>query len=216
MNLDDLMAVWRSQDAAPLHGVNETLLRLALRQDEAKVQAQRRLESRIIYVMSAGLIAGMAVFFIMIFGMLFFNDDDVITAWDFAIPIVGATAAVVVSVALHRTRRAQALREQHFGESLRDQLGRRIAQLDDEATRGTRAASLLLGAIFVGAAAILVASIRVNLEPNETFGWVRIVRVILAIALMWAAGVWAQRRPVKRDVLPRQRRLEALLKELDA
>ena len=23
MNLDDLMAVWRSQDAAPLHGVNE-------------------------------------------------------------------------------------------------------------------------------------------------------------------------------------------------
>ena len=23
MNLDDLMEVWRSQDAAPLHGVNE-------------------------------------------------------------------------------------------------------------------------------------------------------------------------------------------------
>ena len=38
MNLDDLMAVWRSQDAAPLHGVNETLLRLALRQDEAKLR----------------------------------------------------------------------------------------------------------------------------------------------------------------------------------
>jgi hypothetical protein len=36
MNLDALMEVWRSQDAAPLHGINETLLRLALRQDEAK------------------------------------------------------------------------------------------------------------------------------------------------------------------------------------
>ena len=38
MNLDDLMAVWQSQDAAPLHGVNETLLQLALRQDEAKLR----------------------------------------------------------------------------------------------------------------------------------------------------------------------------------
>ena len=44
MNLDDLMEVWRSQDASPLHGVNETLLRLALRQDEAKLRAQRRTE----------------------------------------------------------------------------------------------------------------------------------------------------------------------------
>ena len=44
MNLDDLMEVWRSQDAAPLHGANETLLRLALRQDEANLQKSRRLE----------------------------------------------------------------------------------------------------------------------------------------------------------------------------
>ena len=34
MNLDELMAVWKSQDAAPLHGVNQTLLHLTLRQDE--------------------------------------------------------------------------------------------------------------------------------------------------------------------------------------
>ena len=49
MNLDDLMEVWRSQDAAPLHGVNETLLRLALQQDEAKLRAQRRREDWITY-----------------------------------------------------------------------------------------------------------------------------------------------------------------------
>lgn len=45
MNLDDLMEVWRSQDAAPLHGVNKTLLRLALRQDEATLPRKRRLEA---------------------------------------------------------------------------------------------------------------------------------------------------------------------------
>ena len=41
MNLDELMSVWRSQDAAPLHGLNETQLRLALRQNEAKRQDSR-------------------------------------------------------------------------------------------------------------------------------------------------------------------------------
>ena len=40
MNLDDLMAVWKSQDAAPLHDVNKTLLHLALRQDEARLQKE--------------------------------------------------------------------------------------------------------------------------------------------------------------------------------
>ena len=42
MNLDELMVVWQSQDAAPLHGVDKTLLHLALRQDEAKLQKERR------------------------------------------------------------------------------------------------------------------------------------------------------------------------------
>ena len=53
MNLDDLMEVWRSQDASPLHGVNETLLRLALRQDEAKLQRWRRGWRWFIYVLDA-------------------------------------------------------------------------------------------------------------------------------------------------------------------
>ncbi len=217
MNLDDLMEVWRSQDTAPLHGVNETLLRLALRQDEAKLQAQRRLESRIIYVMSAGAIAGMAIFFVMIFGMLFYNDDDVIIGWDLAIPIVGAAAALVMSVHLSVTRRAQAQREQRFGESLRDQLGRRIAQLDDQATRVARLPSVLLIAMFVCVTAILLAGMRVNLEPNEPFDrWGPFVRMILFFAITLVAIVWAGRRSMQRDVLPRKRRLEALLKDLDA
>ena len=54
MNLDELMAVWQSQDAAPLHGVNKTLLHLALRQDEAKRQKWRRIERWIIYVLERG------------------------------------------------------------------------------------------------------------------------------------------------------------------
>ena len=211
-NLDELMAVWGSQDAAPLHGVNDTLLRLALRQDEAKLQAQRRRDAWITYIASAMLVTAMAFFFLI---MIYPN--DVLTGWDLAIPIVGAAAALVIGVALSVSRRAQALREQRFGDSLRDQLGRRIAQLDYEATNGSRLATVILIAVFVGVTAILLASMRVNSEPNEPFDdWPVIVGLILVSAITSVGGIWAQRQSVKRALLPRKHRLEAVLKELDA
>ena len=96
MNVDDLMAVWQSQDASPLHGVNETLLRVALRQDEARLRTLRRRERWIIYFLSAVLTAVMSIFFVM----MVFHDDDVTTGWDFAVPVVGAIAALLMGVAL--------------------------------------------------------------------------------------------------------------------
>jgi peptidoglycan/LPS O-acetylase OafA/YrhL len=213
MTLDDLMEVWRSQDAAPLHGVNETLLRLALRQDEAKLRAHGRTGEWITYFTSAVLLAVMAVFFVM----LFYNDDHVVTGWDFVIPIAGAVPAVLMGVALYMSRRAQMLREQRFGESLRDQLCRHIAQLDYQATRDIWLGRALVFAGFAGAIAIVLAANRVNMEPNETFDdGGRIVRMILLGAVFSVLAVRAARRRAKQDVLPRKQRLEALLKELDA
>ena len=212
MNLDDLMTVWRSQEVAPLHDVNKTLLHLVLRQDEAKLQKERRRERWIISTASAGIVAAMAVFlFMMIY------DNDPRTDWDFAIPIVGAVAAVFWGGAMYVSHRAQALRERTFGESLREQLTRHLAQLDYRATRAVRLASVLLTALppMVCATAIILAGWRIN---NEPFGdeWVWIVGGIFVCAIGSAAGVWEQRRSMERDLLPRKRRLEALLKELDA
>jgi hypothetical protein len=212
MNLDDLMAVWRSQDAAPLHGVDKTLLHLALRQEEAKLHKERRIERGITYFSSAGLVAVMAVFlFIMI------DDQDPRTDWDFAIPIVGAAAALLWGSAMYVSHRAQALRERSFGESLRDQLNRHIAQLEYQATRVVRLASVLVTALppLVCATAIILAGWRVNNEPFRT-EWFWIVGAIVVCAIGSVAGVWEQRRRMERDLLPRKRRLEALLKELDA
>ena len=212
MNPDDLMAVWRSQDGAPLHGVNETLLRLALQQDEAKLQKERRIERGITYVMSAVLVAVMAVFLsIMVY------DDDPRTDWDFAIPIVGVAAALLWGGAMYVSHRAQALRERSVGESLRDQLNRRIAQLDYQATRVVRLASVLVTALppLVCATAIILAGWRINNEPFSD-EWVWIVGGIFVCAIGSVAGVWQQRRSMERDLLPRKARLEALLKELDA
>src|SRR5687767_10148233 len=160
MNLDDLMAVWRSQDAAPLHGVDKTLLHLALRQDEAKLQKERRTERWITYAGSAGLVAVMAVFLGMMIGA---RDREVMTGWDFAIGIGGAAAALLAGGAMYVGHRAQARREQGFGESLRDQLNRRIAQLDDAATRAHRTSVVVLVAMGgICPTAILLFGWRIN------------------------------------------------------
>jgi hypothetical protein len=214
MNLDDLMEVWRSQDAAPLHGVNETLLRLALRQDEAKRRKRRRTERWIIYVASAALFAAMAFFLAV---MIYPYDDDVLTGWDYAIPIVGAAFALLWGGAMYVSQRAQALREQRFSESLRDQLGRHIAQLDYEATRAVHLASVLVTQLppMVGATAFLLATWRINDKSFSDDGFL-LVSMIVVCAYSFAIGVWQARRSVQRDLVPRRRRLETMLKELDA
>jgi O-antigen/teichoic acid export membrane protein len=212
MNLDELMAVWRSQDAAPLHSVDKTLLHLALRQDEAKLQKERRRERWIIYVFSAGVIAGMAVFLGM---MIMTRERNVMTRWDYVLPFAGAAAAVLAGGAMYVSHRAQARREQRFGESLRDQLNRRIAQLDDQATRARRTTVLVL--VLMGGIcpiAILLLGYRVNQKPISDDGYMLVMLILICVWSV-ASSVWTMRSEA-RDVLQRKLRLEALLKELDA
>ncbi len=211
MNLDDLMAVWRSQDEAPLHGVNQTLLHLALRQDEAKLQKARRKERWIVYIASAGVVAAMALFLAM---MIYARERNVMTGWDFAIGIGGAAAALLAGGAMYVGHRAQARSEQRLGESLRDQLSRRIVQFDDRATiaRATLVTVMLGG---IGGIAILLLGYRVNQKSISDDGGMLIPMILTCVWLV-ATGVWQIRRSVRKDILPRQRRLEALLKELDA
>lgn len=212
MNLDDLMAVWRSQDAAPLHGVNQTMLHLALRQEQAKLQAERRRERWIIYLTSAGFVAALAVFVAV---MIYTRERNHLTGWDFAIAMVGAAAALLAGGAMYVNHKRQARSEQRFGESLRDQLNRRIAQLDDAATRA-RLTSILVLVLMGGICptVILILGHRVNQKLISDDGYMIITLILVCV---WSVGssVWELRRSVQRDILPRKRRLEALLKELD-
>jgi hypothetical protein len=211
MNLDDLMAVWRTQDAAPLHDVNKTLLHLALRQDDAKLQKQRRIERWAIYVASAGCVAAMALFLAL---MIAARDRKVMTEWDFVTAIAGAAAALLAGGAIYVNHRTQARREQSFGESLRDQLNRRITQLDGEATRARLTLVIvLLGSGGIGPIAILLLGFRINQKSITDDGGM-LIPLILVCVWSVATGVWEIRRQA-RELLPRKRRLEELLKELD-
>jgi ABC-type transport system involved in cytochrome c biogenesis permease subunit len=209
MNLDHLMEVWRSQDTAPLHGVNDTLLRLALRQDEAKLAAKTRLARRIAYAMCVFFIAVMAL-------LLLIMIHDKVTPWEYAVPIVGAAAGVIWAGVMYASHRAQARREQGFGESLRDQLRRHIAQIDYYATRAGRLSFVLANNLpaTVWSAALFYGTLRIN-EKSFSDNWGVFAGTMLWCAMAMVGSVWWQRRVAQRRLLPHKRRLEALLAELD-
>jgi len=212
MNLDDLMAVWQTQEAAPLHRVDKTLLHLALRQEEEKRQKWRRIERWIIYGMSAGFVAGMALCLVK---PIHRYHADVVTGWDFALPIVGEAAALLSGRAMYVRHRAQALREQSFGESLRDQLNRSIAQLDYQATTLHRTLMLVL-VLLTGICpiALLLALSRLNEKPFSDDGYMIVWLSLMCVSGV-AFGVWQLRLGTRDVVLPHKCRLEELLKELD-
>lgn len=214
MKIDDLMEVWRSQDEAPLHGVNETLLRLALRQDEAKLLAQRRWERAMTYFWSAVVVAAMA-FFIAV--MIYPHDDDVLTGRDYSFPAIGAIAALLWARTIFVSHRTQAAREERLGDSLRDQVDRQIAQLDFQVA-GTRFLSVLRGTWMpvICASAIVLSSWRINDRPLDDPGlWTPVVFMIFWTAITVTAAWWWQLRTLRRNLLPHKRRLETLLRDLE-
>ncbi len=162
--------------------------------------------------MSAVFVAGMALCLVK---PIYRHDSDVVTGWDFALPIVGAVAALLSGRAVYVRHRAQARREQSFGESLRDQLNRSIAQLDYQATTLHR--TLMLVVVLLGAicpTALNLALSRLNEKSISDDGYM-IVWLSLMPVYGVALGIWSLRQQRRDVVLPRKRRLEALLKEFD-
>jgi hypothetical protein len=213
MTLDDVMEIWRSQDASPLHGVNEKVVRLALQQDEARLQRARRGWRWFTYVVSALVVQKMARdLFIMIN-----RDQRAFSGWDYAIPVVGAAAAMLWVRLMYARQRAQALREQAFGDSLRDQINRQLTQLESGA-RMSRLAGLI-GIVLlpiVWSFTTILASWRIN-DRSFSDPWLSlpVVFMICWSILMVGGALWWMRRVVQRKTLPRKRRLEELLREVD-
>jgi hypothetical protein len=113
------------------------------------------------------------------------------------------------------SRRMLALRQRRFGASLRDEIASQILLLDYQIGRTWRPGVNLLTMLpsCVGAVALILAAWRVK---NEPFNWWRQGGEILVVAAAAGWGAWTARRKAERETLPRKRRLEALLEELDA
>ena len=120
-------------------------------------------------------------------------------------------AAFAAGVTIYLGHRAQTRREQRYGESLRDQISRRLAQLDDAATTSHRrsvAIFVLMGAVWP--VALLHLGMRVNDKSLSDVSWVTIALFIVCFLI----GARSLRRSVQQAAT-RKRELEALLQDLD-
>jgi hypothetical protein len=214
MNLDEVMEGWRLQDASTLDGVDQTVLHQVLRQEHAQLEKEQRREIWGGYVASAAMLFIAAATLVTMFQP---NDDEVLIVWDYVVGIAAVAGAIIVVWTVFALRRSQQAREQGFGDSLRDHLRRRLAQLDAEAGGERRIALITLAAGLICVFAIPIAQFRSAdvpvpysemALPSPT--WTVLIVVLLCLELFR----WAPRRQ-RRKNLPRKRQLEALLKELD-
>lgn len=215
MNLDDVIEGWRSQDGSTFYGiVDKNRLHQVLRQEHAKFEK----ESRRGYW--GGYVFGVAPLLIssgLLLAIMFQPDDNALIVWDYVVGVASVAAAIVVAWTLFALRRSQQVREQGFGDSLRDHLRRRITQMDDEATRERRLGLIALAAGLICAVAISVGQYRIGDAPvpYSEMNWPSPLWTVLIIGLLCLELFWWAPRRERRKNLPLKRQLEALLKELD-
>ena len=217
MNLDDVTEAWRSKDVSQLYGVDKTLLHQVLRQEQAKLEKQRRRTRWFMYVVNAVLLITAGLFFAILIDP---NQPPAFSArlvvWDYVVGVVGVAAALTMAGALFALRRSQQAREQGFGDSLRDHLRRRIAQLDAEATGERRLALTMVAAMLICATAISILAGRINHVPVpwSEIVWPSPFAIVLILGFFYLLLFrWMPRE--RQQNVPRKRQLEALLKELD-
>jgi hypothetical protein len=217
MNPDELTEVWRSQDLSPLYGVDKSLLHQMLRQEQAKLEKQRRKARWFVYVMNTVLLIIAGLFFAILIDP---NQPATFSArlsvWDYVVGVVGVAAAVILAGALFAARRSRQAREQGFGDSLRDHLRRRIAQLDAAAAGERRLVLTSVVTMLICATAISILGGRIRHVPvpwNEIV-WPSPFKIVLILGFLYLLFFrWMPREWQRR--LSRKRQLETLLKELD-
>jgi len=139
-----------------------------------------------------------------------------LVVWDYVVGVVGVAAALILAGALFAARRSRQAREQGFGDSLRDHLRRRIAQLDAEVTRERRMELTMVVTTLICATAISIVEARIRHVPVP---WSEIVRpspfsIVLILGFLYLLFFrWIPRERERNS--SRKRQLEALLKELD-
>ena len=217
MNLDDVTAAWRSQDLSPLYGVDKTLLHQVLQREQAKLQRQLRRARWFVYVVNAFLLITAPLYFAILIDPHQPPEFSArVVIWDYVVGVVAVAAAVTLAGTLGAANRSRQAREQGFGDSLRDHLRRRIAQLEADVTGERRRTWTMVVATLTGGTAVSILAGRIKHVPvpwSEVI-WPSPFRIVLILGLFYLLFFrWLPR--LRQHSVSRKRQLEALLKEFD-
>lgn len=207
MNFDQMMESWKSQDEAPLYGVNRDLLKLVLQNEQADLRRKLRREQWGVYGGSTVLLAFSGLF---LWAFIYYRGP----LWGLAAAAVAVGAAAAGSVALRLSRRRQSQHERSFGQSLQEEIRRNLSLVDYQLSRkGSTGRILLTAAPIILAAAVCLAFSAMLNESSR--GW-WIVAVVVAVTASLIRGASAESRKTKQQLLPRRQRLSELLEAFNA
>ena len=209
MTLDEIMETWRAQEEAPLYGVNRDLLQLVLRHEQADLRRSLWKEQWMVYIISSGLLVGVAVLFALIY-----HDDDPRTVWDYVAAAIAAGAILSWAGMLWVSRKRQARRERGFGNSLQEEIRRNLSLIDYQLSWAGRRHAALLAAAPITLAGVLLYWLIIQIN-NNPFGWYDVWMIVFIVATS-AWSVTVSSRETERDLLPRKRRLSELLDLLNS
>ena len=203
MDFDQMLATWRTQDAAPLYGVNQAALRQALQTEESAVRRKRRRDMWIICVGLGGT-AVIGGFWIAI---------SITNGWPAIYTVAAAVgfatgALYVGAYGISRWREAQ--HERNFGGTLQEEVRRGLWRVDLELSRfgNWTSASLQI-------APILLSAMLISWAMSGSQGHVPWSSYVVGACAMVYLVRYA-RRYARQKLEPRQRRLRELLDALDA
>jgi hypothetical protein len=213
MTFDEVMDTWRTQEKAPLYGVNRDLLQLVLQHEQSTLRRGFRTEAWIFNISYTGFFIGAVLFFLMIYMERHYGDEPR-QFWGY--PLAAAAAALSLGSGITQwvIRRRQALRERSFGNTLRDELQRHLSLLDHALSRRGRAKQALLDIAPMGVLAMMttvLAAVVNGLAINP----LRIMWKIIWIAVIFSIVASLSSQSVVKALQPRRERLAALLKQLD-
>ena len=215
MDFDQILETWRSQKTVPPYDVNREALRQALQTEEARARRSLRFRRRVVWVYWI-LGTGMAVW------AGFWIAITITNGWP-AIYAVAAGACLCLFAsavgAFWMGLGSQAELEQHFGNTLREEVRRSLALVDYQLSLTRHWILFMLGTVFTVAGVWLFTWTLNSSQdiPQSSFGgWTLFSLLFVVLALRAIYQSRHAMRKAKPELEHRQRQLRELLAALDA
>lgn len=208
MDFDQMIDAWRAQDETPLYGVNQDLLRLVLRHEQAETRRALRRDQWTTYVVGIVMSAAAGA---CLWAFLWYRGPSPLMV----VAAAAGTLAVLLWIgALWLSRRRQAMRERDFGNTLQDEVRRNLSLLDYQLSQVGRWSNLMLWSAPIVASASLI-SWAILAFNGEGDSWLNVgMAVFLIVSVAWTT--YDSSRRTREELLPRRQRLSALLETLEA
>ena len=217
MEFENLQAIWDTQNDTPVFTIRDPRLVVALYQQ--REQSRRRIfrEQFAPMYLVAPIVLGFLTFLFIAFiaKSLYIQKlgrDFPMTTWDYVAFVVGMSCMSAAVASIYRERERHERTQNVFAPTLREELGRGIAQLDFELSlQDTRRVMRILVPVFVGSLVTCWEAGRLN---GDATPWNLVLSTVVFFQVSTWAGFAAKKKMVER-VTPRRRALESMRAALD-